>query len=158
MTTARRRAPAALPAPHAQSSAAARQRRRRCGRWTRMSWLERELLSQLGRGDALAVARRAALEQPCVGELADNHRIEASIANEPGDHAHRIVVVARDRHRELRIGTVGLLGEVSGAHGVEGAHEPRAGEIFLRGDADAVLLDFVSDGTAARRYGIAGVD
>ena len=86
------------------------------------------------------------MEQFGIGELADNNRIEAGVANQPGRDAHRLGIVAGNGHRELRIGTIGLLREERVTDRVEGANQARAGQIFLRGHADAVLLDSTGQG------------
>src|SRR5208282_3657219 len=92
-------------------------RRRR--RW---SWRERQLLLEFGGGHRLAVTRPATLEAARIGELADNHRLEAGVAHQPGRYLHRIRIVAGDRYRELRIGAVRLAREDHVAHRIEGAH------------------------------------
>ena len=84
------------------------------------------------------------LETAGGGELADHHRIEAGVAHQPGGDFHRLGIVAGDRNRQLRIGAVRLAGEDPVVERIEGAHQPRAGQIFLRGHADAVLVDFIA--------------
>ena len=105
------------------------------------------------------VTRRAALKAGGVCKLADHDRIETGVAHQCGRGLDRFGIVAGDRHRELRIGPVRLAGEDLVVEGVEGTHQPRAGQIFLRDDADALLLDFVGEGIAvARRNCIAGIE
>src|SRR5262249_40476703 len=129
--------------PPRRSNAATRPwARPRAARRSCRSW-QRQLLLQLGRADLLAVARLAALEAPRVRELADDDGIETGVAHQAGRRLHRLGLVARDRHRKLRIGSVRLLGEDANAHGVERAHDFRAGQIFLRHHADAVALHLV---------------
>src|SRR5216684_112299 len=133
--------------------------------WTRYgkggaaSRRQRQLLLELGSAHGLSVAGRAALEPARIRELADQHRVEAGVAHQFLREPHRLGIVTGDRNRELRIGAVRLAREDRITERVERAHQPRAGQIFLRGDADSVLLDLLGDrGTVAPRNGVAGVE
>src|SRR5260370_15776620 len=133
--------------------------------WTRYgkggatSRRQRQLRVELGGVHGLAIAGCDALEPARIRELADQHRIEAGVAHQFLRPPHRLGVVAGDRDRELRIGAVRLTREDRVIQRVERTHQPRAGQIFPRGDADSVLLDLLGDrSTVARRDRVAGVE
>ena len=58
-----------------------------------------------------------------------------------------------------RIGPVRLAREDRVVERIEGAHQPRAGQIFLRHHADAFVLGLIGKGRAvARGDGVAGIE
>ena len=98
------------------------------------------------------------MEDTRVRELADHNRIETGIPHKHRSHLQCFSIVTGNRNRELWIGAVRFAREDRIGECVECAYQPRAGQVLLRGYADAVALDFVGKRAVAGWNRVAGLE
>src|SRR5439155_9390387 len=104
------------------------------------SWCQRQLLPELRGAHVLAISRRATLEAARIGQFADLHRVKPGITHQSSRDLDCFLIIAGNRDREPRGRTVRFALEDHVAERVEGAHQPRAGQIFPRSNSDAISL------------------
>src|SRR5262249_13298560 len=122
------------------------------------SWCQRQFLPELCCAHILAISRRAALEAARIGQFADLHRIKTGIAHQLRCDLDCLLIIARNRYREPGGGTVRFAFKDRIVERVEGAPQPRIGQILLRSYSNAIALDLIGNGAVAAGHGVVGVE
>src|SRR5262249_40231424 len=116
-----------------------------------------EPLAELTDRKCLAEQRRSRRELHGAGERKHNG-LYPGIADELYGDLDRLRIVAGDRHADLFALALRLALEIAVADWIEGAHQPGAGQIFLRSRTDTVRHRLLGDLAVPRRDRVARID